>query len=202
MDMNVSFRANAAPQEQAVAKSSAKASLLGTAITATGGAIAGGVIGAAASFLPCQPSVDKVIDEMKLNGDKLAKDYFEKHAEFKNIELAKDISDNLEKLKNLPEPIENVRETIDELTSKLKDLPDPKNFENAKKTLDDAYNALREKAVDLIKNAPESDIVQTAKKATKSMFRPNRIAKGICYGAMIALAYNIISSFRKPKDGQ
>lgn len=75
----------------------------------------------------------------------------------------------------------------------------PDKLQSLKESAENAYNAVKEKAVDLIKNAPESDLVKSAKKAAKSMARPNRIAKGIGYGVMIALLWNIISSFRKPK---
>lgn len=83
---------------------------------------------------------------------------------------------------------EAVRANAD--TDKLKQL---------KNSVDDVYKAIAEKAADLIKTAPDSDLIKTAKEATKSMLRPNKIAKGVTYGIMVALLYNIISSFRKPK---
>ena len=204
MSMNVTFGAGATAQEKAEAKASAKTSLIGTAITAAGGAMAGGTVGTIASFLPCKPSVEKVIEGMNNSGDSalksLAQDFFDKRANFANIADAKKIADEIDRLKGMAEPTERILAQIEALTDRLKELPNPKNFESVKLAYENAKDAVVEKATDLIKNAPDSDLVKAAKEATKSMLRPNKIAKGAIYGVMIALAYNIISSFRKPKE--
>lgn len=168
MSMSVSFKENVTPQEKADAKASAKASLVGTAITAAGGAIVGGVAGTLAGFLPCKPSVDKVIEGMHAQGDGLAKDYFDKIKTFNEEAVKENVSK--EKLAELGKDIEKARDVVSQ------------------------------KAADLIKNSPDSDLIKNAKKVTKSMLRPNRIAKGVMLGTMAALLLNIISSYRKPKS--
>ena len=198
MGMSVSFGASATPQEKANAKASAKASLATTAITAEAGTVAGGILGGLASFLPANP-LNKVIEGMYNAGDTFAKEYAEKQAKFDNADLAQRISDRLESLKKIAKPNQNQLDEITNLTDKLKELPDPKNLESIKASLEDARKTIEEKAAKLIKNSPDCEIVKTAKKAAKSMMRPERIAKGACYGLMAALLFNIISSFRKPK---
>ena len=198
MSTTVSFRANATPQEKAAAKANAKASLANTAITAAGGVIAGGAIGGLVSFLPANP-LDKVIEGMHSAGDSFAKEYVEKKAEFINANAAQKISDRLESLKKVATPNQSQLDEITGLTDKLKDLPDPKNLDSIKAAFENAKKTIEEKAAELIKNSPDCEIVKTAKKAAKSMMRPERIAKGACYGLMAALLLNIISSFRKPK---
>ena len=146
MSMNVTFGAGATAQEKAEAKASAKTSLIGTAITAAGGTVAGGTVGTIASFLPCKPSVEKVIEGMNNSGDSalksLAQDFFDKRANFANIADAKKIADEIDRLKGMAEPTERILAQIEALTDRLKELPSPKNFESVKLAYENAKDAV------------------------------------------------------------
>lgn len=203
MSITLSFKANATPQETANAKASAKASLLGTAITAGAGAVAGGAIGAVASVLPCKPAVEKVLEGAMKEGDNsglkpLAQDYFDKLSESAKAGRAKLLTEELEKLKTKQDMTDDIKNAIAQYEEELKKLPKPEKFEELQKSMIEAYKVAEGKAKELIQNAGDSDLIKNAKKVTKSMRRPNMIAKGIGIGVIAALLFNIVHSFRKP----
>ncbi len=205
MGMTVSFGAKATPQEKAEAKASAKASLLGTALTAASGAVVGGAIGTAVSFMPCKPAIEKVLDEARVEGSNsslksIAQDFFDKHTLYNNALKADIITKDIASKEAIPNKGQDIIDAIAAGKEELKKLPNPEKLEEFKKSYDNACKLAKEKAEELIKNASESDLIKKAKKATKSMNRPNLIASGVRTGIMIALLYNIISSFRKPKE--
>lgn len=205
MSMKVSFAANATQQEKLDAKASAKASLLGTAVTAGTGAVMGGVIGAAASFMPCAPSISKVFEYAEIEAGEsplksLVKDYKDKFSKAEDAFKARNYKNELANLEAIQDKGQEVLEEIAKKKEALKKLPSPEKFEELQKSMAEAYKAAEKKAKELIKNAADSDLIQNAKKATKSMRRPNMIVKGIGTGIIVALLLNIVSSFRKPKS--